>query len=55
MPPPPDQDTTNRRGCYVVGLIVLTATLLFAAIGLGWLGDLDLGKIAGLPIADNRR
>jgi hypothetical protein len=54
MPPPSDQGTTNRRGCYVVGLIVLAVTLLFAAIGLGWLGDLDVGKIAGLPIADNR-
>ena len=53
MPRPFDQDTANRRGCYAVGLIVLAVLLLFGAIGLGWLGDLDVGKIAGLPIANS--
>lgn len=51
--PPSNQRTTNRRGCYVIGAMVLGAVLLFGAIGLGFLGDLDLGKISGLPIFDN--
>lgn len=46
--------TTNRRGCFAIGLIVLAAVLLFGAIGLGWLGDIDLDKITDLPIMDNR-
>jgi hypothetical protein len=52
MTPRSDQRTANRRGCYVVGLIVLATILLFGAIGMGWLGDIDLGKISGLPIFD---
>jgi hypothetical protein len=44
----------NRRGCFVIALLVLAVVLLFGAIGLGWLGDLDTGKITGLPITDNR-
>jgi hypothetical protein len=55
MPSAADQPTTNRWGCYALGLIVLASVLLFAAIGLGWLGDLDLGKISGLPIANGRK
>lgn len=54
MPSRADQRTKNRRGCYVFGLIVLASVLLFAAIGLGWLGDLDLGKISSLPISKGR-
>ena len=54
MPPSSDQSTNNRRGCIVIGLIVLAAVLLIGAIGLGWLGDLDTGKITGLPVTDNR-
>ena len=46
--------TKNRRGCFAIGLIVLAAILLFGAIGLGWLGAIDVGKITGLPITDNR-
>lgn len=46
--------TNNRRGCFAIGLMVLAAVLLFGAIGLGWLGDIDLGKVTGLPVADNR-
>lgn len=54
MPLPSDQLVKNRRGCFVIGLIVLAVVLLVAAIGLGWLGDVDTGKITGLPITDNR-
>jgi hypothetical protein len=46
-----DQGATNRRGCYLIALAVLAAILLFGAIGLGWLGSIDLGKISGLPIS----
>jgi hypothetical protein len=39
----------NRRGCYFIGVIVLIVIVLLAAIGLGLLGDLDLGKISWVP------
>ena len=35
--------------------LVLGVVLLFGAIGLGLLGDLDLGKISSLPFTDNMR
>jgi len=44
-----NQMSMNRRGCYFVGWIVLLVVVLFAAIGLGLLGDLDLGKISWVP------
>ena len=52
--PLPSQFMKNRRGSFVIGLIVLAVVLLFGAIGLGWLGDVDTGKITGLPVTDNR-
>lgn len=42
-----------RLGCFVIGVVVLAALLLFMAIGLGWFGDVDMSKITGLPISDN--
>ena len=46
--------TRNRLGCFIIALIVLASVLLFAAIGLGWFGNVDMSKISGLPIRDNR-
>ena len=54
MSPPSDQGRSNRRGCFLIGLIALVAVLLFLAIGLGWLGGVDTSKNTGLPIAENQ-
>jgi hypothetical protein len=51
--PYPKHITRNRLGCFVIGLIVLATVLLFVAIGLGWVGDVDISKITGLPVQDN--
>lgn len=44
----------NRLGCFVISIIMLAAVLLFVAIGQGWLGDVDMSKITGLPVSDNQ-
>ena len=54
MHSPPDQGTTNRRGCLLIGLIGITVLLLFVAIALGWLGAIDAGKNTGIPITGIR-
>lgn len=45
----------NRRGCLVVAIGVPIILLLLAAIGLGWVGPIERGKITDLPVpAENR-
>jgi hypothetical protein len=45
----------NRRGCLVVAVGVALVLLILAAIGLGWVGQVDRGKITDLPVpAENQ-
>jgi len=40
----------NRRGCLVVAIGVPIVLLILAAIGLGWVGPVERGKITDLPV-----
>jgi hypothetical protein len=46
---PANQASVNRRGCYIFGFSAMAILLLIVALGLGLLGDLDLGKISWVP------
>jgi hypothetical protein len=45
----------NRRGCLVVAIGIAMVLLILAAIGLGWFGQIERGKITDLPVpAENQ-
>ena len=43
-------DRNNRRGCLVMAIGVAAVLLILAAIGLGWVGPIERGKISDLPV-----
>ena len=50
MTRPSRQSVINRRGCLIIAAVLLLAIALLAAIGLGLLGNVDNGKLSGLPV-----
>ena len=51
--PNSEQDQTNRRGCSLFAIAIPLIVLLFVAISLGWMGQVDRKKATDLPIMDN--
>ena len=51
MRPDVDQGKTNRRGCFIFAVLIPLIVLLLVAISLGWVGQVNRGKIADLPVA----
>ena len=43
------EEKTNRRGCFLVAIIILLTVALIAAFGMGWLGTVDEGKVTDIP------
>jgi hypothetical protein len=50
MRPESEQGKTNRRGCFVFAVLIPLIVLLLVAISLGWLGQVERGKITDLPV-----
>ena len=46
-------EKADRRGCYLMA--AASAVILFVAIavGMGWLGQVDRGKISDIPVMQN--
>jgi len=43
-------EPTSRRGCLILAAVVAIILLLLAAIGSGWVGQVERGKITDLPV-----
>jgi len=50
MRPESEQGRTNRRGCIVFTVLIPLIVLLLVAISLGWVGQVDKGKMTDLPV-----
>ena len=51
MLPEREQTKISRRGCSLLVVLVALVVLLLVAIGPGWLGRVDGGKVTTLPVA----
>jgi hypothetical protein len=45
-----EQGKTNRRGCFLFAVLISLIVLLLVAISLGWVGQVEGGKITDLPV-----
>ena len=43
-------ESGRRRGCLAIGVVAVLILMLAVAISLGWIGQIDRGKISGLPL-----
>ena len=50
MPPKPSENA-SRRGCTIFGGAMGLILLLLIAVSLGWVGQVDRGKVTDLPVA----
>jgi hypothetical protein len=48
--PDSEREKTNRRGCYLLAAGGALILLLLIAISMGWLGQVDRGKVSDLPV-----
>ncbi len=45
-----DGNDANRRGCYILVAFLALALLSLAAIGFGWIGDVETNRVTDLPV-----
>ena len=51
--PTSNSEKRNKRGCYLLAVVIPLFVLLLAAISLGWLGQVDGEKVSDFPIFHN--
>lgn len=55
MRPVSKEGAQNRNGCFAIAALTVLVLLLVIAMGLGWLGRVDTGKLTDMPIPDGNR